>query len=409
MNTTSLKSFRLKNFKAVRDSSTIKLTPLTVFIGSNGSGKSSIIEGLEMLQTIVSEDLDTAMQPWRDFRHILNKAVPHALQPRKREAVSERSERPYHTNPVSFHLDGQLQERVKFTYTMEITDGEGSNDLFIKQETLKQRGKNVSTFDFMRNASGHVTGNYVVDEATPLDAKLEDGISLINLGTAHLPHDIPLKTFIQNWQFLSLIPQNMGSPKRQRRAISRAKLEKDGSNIAEYLLEIKDRDPEAFNGIVSSLQLVLPYSQDPQIALTSELERSLYPQITEGNFKVPGWLLSTGTLRILALLALLRHPEPPPLTIIEEIENGLDPSSVQLIVNEIRNAVEEGRTQIIMTTHSPYLLDQLLLEHIVLVERIEGKPVFSRPGDNEHLQKWAERFSPGTLYTASKLSMKDSL
>ncbi len=409
MNTTSLKSFRLKNFKAVRDSGTIKLTPLTVFIGSNGSGKSSIIEGLEMLHTIVSEDLDTAMQPWRDFRHILNKAVPHDLYPRKIETASNRSERPYHTNPVSFHLGGQLQERVKFTYTMEITDGEGSNDLFIKQETLKQSGKNVPTFDFVRNASGHVTGKYIVDEATPLDAKLEDGISLVNLSTAYLPHDIPLKSFIQNWQFLSLIPQNMGSPKRQRRAISRAKLEKDGSNIAEYLLEIKDRDAEAFNGIVSSLQLVLPYSQDLQIALTSELERSLYPQITEGNFKVPGWLLSTGTLRILALLALLRHPEPPPLIIIEEIENGLDPSSVHLIVNEIRNAVEEGRTQIIITTHSPYLLDLLLLEHIVLVERIEGKPVFSRPGDNEHLQKWAERFSPGTLYATSKLSMKDSL
>jgi predicted ATPase len=201
----------------------------------------------------------------------------------------------------------------------------------------------------------------------------------------------------------------MGSPKRQRRAISRAKLEKDGSNIAEYLLEIKDRDAEAFNGIVSSLQLALPYSQDLQIALTSELERSLYPQITEGKFKVPGWLLSTGTLRILALLALLRHPEPPPLIIIEEIENGLDPSSVHLIVNEIRNAVEEGKTQIIMTTHSPYLLDLLLLDHIVLVERIEGRPVFSRPGDNVHLQKWAERFSPGRLYTTSKLSTKDSL
>ncbi len=132
--------------------------------------------------------------------------------------------------------------------------------------------------------------------------------------------------------------------------------------------------------------------------------------MTEGNFKIPGWLLSTGTLRILALLALLRHPEPPPLIIIEEIENGLDPSSVELIVNEIRDAVEEGRTQIIMTTHSPYLLDQkLLLDHIVLVERIEDKPVFSRPGDNEYLQKWAERFSLGTLYTTSKLSTKDSL
>ena len=140
------------------------------------------------------------------------------------------------------------------------------------------------------------------------------------------------------------------------------------------------------------------------MALTSELDRSIYPQLTEGNFKVPGWLLSTGTLRILALLALLRHPEPPPLIIIEEIENGLDPQSVRLIISEMRDAISDGKTQIIMTTHSPFLLDLVSLDHIVLVERIDGKPVFSRPGDSEELQQWAESFSLGTLYTAGRLS-----
>ena len=63
---------------------------------------------------------------------------------------------------------------------------------------------------------------------------------------------------------------------------------------------------------------------------------------------MPGWLLSTGTLRVLALLALLRHPHPPSLIMIEEIENGLDPRSVHLIVDEIRNAVEMGLTQVIV-------------------------------------------------------------
>ncbi|HKV39440.1 MAG TPA: AAA family ATPase [Blastocatellia bacterium] len=48
-------------------------------------------------------------------------------------------------------------------------------------------------------------------------------------------------------------------------------------------------------------------------------------QLSEGKFRVPGWVLSQGTLRPLALLALLRHPMPPPLIVIEEIENGLDP------------------------------------------------------------------------------------
>ena len=50
---------------------------------------------------------------------------------------------------------------------------------------------------------------------------------------------------------------------------------------------------------------------------------------------VPGWLLSTGTLRILALLACLRHPDPPPLLVVEEIENGLDPRTIHLLVEEI--------------------------------------------------------------------------
>lgn len=404
MSSPSLQTFRLKNFKAVRDSGTIKFTPLTAFIGNNGSGKSSIIEGLEMLHTIVTADLDAAIAPWRDFRHIINKAVPHKLG----DESGQRA-RPYHTNPISFDLRTRLENRINVRYSMEITDGPGSNDLFIKQEKLNQRrGQNIPSFDFTRDDRGHVTGKYVVDEEEFIDARLPDGISLLNLGSSRLPYFMPLRDFIQRWQFVSLIPQSMGDPKRQRRAVSRTKLEKNGSNIAEYLLEIKDTSPRSFEGIVGTLQVVLPYLRDLQIDLTSELERSLYPQLTEENFKVPGWLLSTGTLRILALLALLRHPEPPPLVIIEEIENGLDPNSVHLIVDEIREAVENGRTQIILTTHSPYLLDLLLLDHIVLVERVEGQPVFSRPGDDEQLQQWAERFGPGRLYTSSRLSGQGS-
>ena len=72
-----LTSFKLKNFKAVRDSKTIKFTPLTVFIGNNGSGKSSIIEGLQTYQRIMTDGLDEAMNLWRGFEHIRNAATPH--------------------------------------------------------------------------------------------------------------------------------------------------------------------------------------------------------------------------------------------------------------------------------------------------------------------------------------------
>jgi predicted ATPase len=125
--------------------------------------------------------------------------------------------------------------------------------------------------------------------------------------------------------------------------------------------------------------------------------------MTEEDFKVPGWLLSTGTLRILALLACLRHPDPPPLLVVEEIENGLDPRTIHLLVEEFRAAIDAKKTQIIVTTHSPYLLDLLDLSHIVVVERVDGEPVFHRP-DKAQLAEWSKSFAPGRLYTMGRLT-----
>ena len=142
---------------------------------------------------------------------------------------------------------------------------------------------------------------------------------------------------------------------------------------------------------------------DLRSTVAADINRSVLLEMAEQGFRVPGWMLSTGTLRIVALLALLRHPIPPPLIVIEELENGLDPRTVHLLVQEIKYAVESGRTQIIITTHSPYLLDFLSLQHIVLVERVDGAPVFYRPANEADLSEWSHRFGPGQLYTMGKL------
>jgi predicted ATPase len=154
---------------------------------------------------------------------------------------------------------------------------------------------------------------------------------------------------------------------------------------------------------LEALQFVLPYVRDIQPTLTQAIERLVYLEMTEEDFKVPGWLLSTGTLRVLAILACLRHPDPPPLLVVEEVENGLDPRTVHLLVEEIRAAIEAKTTQVIDTTHSPYLLDLLDLSHIVVVERIDGETTFHRP-DAEELKEWSASFSPGRLYTMGRLT-----
>lgn len=380
----ALRSFRLENFKAVRDSGTIKFTPLTVFIGNNGSGKSSIIEGLETFQTVVEQGLDSAMEQWRGFEHIRHQGVPHRL----RETLKPR--RSHYTNPIAFDLQGSTRTGI-FSAKMQVNTGPGGNELFIQQETLTSQAQTIE-----RNDKGEVSPR---KKSRPLP--LADGESIFGYFLDEL-----VSEFIFGWQFVSLIAQVMGEPMPQKRTGGPTRLAKDGSNIAEYLLSIRKLDQNVFDGIVETLQYILPYARDLQPALTSELERTVYLQMTEGEFKVPGWLLSTGTLRIVALLALLRHSTLPPLIVIEEIENGLDPRTIHLLVDEVRNAIESGRTQVILTTHSPYLLDLLDLSQIVLVDRVNGEPTFTRPADRESLQEWGKDFSPGRLYTMDLLRRK---
>jgi predicted ATPase len=397
-NEAPLKSFRSKNFKAVRDSKTIKFGDLTVLIGNNGSGKSSIIEGLETYRNIIFDGLDEAMSRWKGFEHIQNKAVSHRL-------INYVEQRSYRTNPICFEIGWNTNKA-----SIEIATDQNGDKIFIRDEEITL-GKNKL---IGRDGDGYVFLMNVTEFSTPL-YKYEDNdsafaaINFIHPNYYRLPEEeissfTEMYNSIKRWQFVNLNPAAMGDPRPRRRTDGRIDLANDGSNIAEYLLSIRQKDQAVFDGIVETLQYVLPYGKDLQSAITSELERTVYLQMTEGNFKVPGWLLSTGTLRVVALLALLRHPEPAPLIVIEEIENGLDPRTMNLIVEEIRNAIGLGRTQVILTTHSPYLLDLLDLSHIVLVERDEtGQPTFTRPSDVESLQDWAKKYSPGQLYTMGRL------
>lgn len=391
MKSSMLKSFRLKNFKAVRDSKTLKFTPLTVFIGNNGSGKSSIIESLATYQMIVRDGLDDAMNYWRGFENIRNLAVRHTPK-----ADRERS---YQTNPIEFQVQWQ-----DWRNEIAVTIDPSGDELFIQKENLVISSRVQPKVIIERNATGEIL---IQEPENSYLGKCLDGESITSSLVVREKSGSDILNNISRWQFVNLNPYLMGSPRPQKRASSQISLNSDGSNIAEYLFSIYKLDKAAFEGIVETLQYILPYARDLQPTLTSELERNVYLQLTESNFKIPGWLLSTGTLRILALLALLRHPEPAPLIVIEEIENGLDPRTIHLIVDEIRNVLESGTSQVIITTHSPYLLDLLTLSQIVLVERDEsGQPIFSRPADQESLQEWAKKFAPGKLYTMNRLSQK---
>jgi predicted ATPase len=402
-----LTSIRIKNFKAIKDTGELKLSPLTCFIGYNGSGKSSLLESLLTFKELVSDGLDASMNRWKGFENIQYKGVSRKVIDHKR-LVSQDVIKIY-DQPISFKISCKKNKNsgnqaLRYSALSSITKTVDDDKIIFLEETLK------SSLDFTqhnRDSEGNlflVAYNEKVewayhDEKNP---RWRIAMNTSLFSDRNLQHDI------WDWQFLRMNPDEMGEPFVQKRTTGFIPLNITGNNIAEYLLSIKEIDINAYESILNTMiTSVLPYASDLQSEITSAVDRKIFLNLTEKNYKIPGWLLSTGTLRIVALLAVFRHPSPAPIVIIEELENGLDPRSIHLIISEIRNFIENTGSQVIFTTHSPYLLDLMNLDEIIFAEKTDSTVNFIRPSSNKEIVEWAEKFTPGKLYTMSRLNTKN--
>lgn len=130
--------------------------------------------------------------------------------------------------------------------------------------------------------------------------------------------------------------------------------------------------------------------------------------VSKGGTKaqsIPSWLLSEGSRRLVTLFGLLAVRPRPSLIAIEEIENGLDPWTLQYLFQELRTASEEG-VQILLTTHSPFLLDFVQLEDIFRVQRHDGNTTFRHVSDLATITKYQGVVAPGAMYLSGFLDDK---
>ncbi len=382
----TLTSLRVRNFKAIEDTGILAPGGLTVFIGDNGVGKSSVLEALRFTASLSRETLDGALDPFGGYEHLrwkggkrLGRATPAA--PFKE----------YHPIQLSSAATSAGATASAFVQL----SGQNRNEVTFEREELKVGAeRHVRPAEpTSQRAPGREAGSGGPAERAPSPDR----------------SILWATSWFDDWQFLDMVPARMGQPVRRARERAHVRLSPDGANLAEYLLDLRQSDGgiDAFNGLVETLQVILPYARDVDTVMTQMLERQVALRLHEGSFSVPGWMLSTGTLRLVALLALLRHPRPPSLLCVEEIENGLDPRTIHLVVEELREAADSGRTQILVTTHSPYLLDLVDLDHLVLVARDGGGPPrFDRPAEHDDVREWGKRFAPGQLYTMGTLHEK---
>jgi len=116
---------------------------------------------------------------------------------------------------------------------------------------------------------------------------------------------------------------------------------------------------------------------------------------------LPASQASDGVLIVLAYLAVMHLPTPPALILIEEPENGIHPKRLQEIVHILRALVEQnGHTQMLMTSHSPYLLDEFQPDEVTLCRKNRNGAVQTRRlSEIEQVCSQLDVFSLGEIWT----------
>jgi predicted ATPase len=128
-----------------------------------------------------------------------------------------------------------------------------------------------------------------------------------------------------------------------------------GEELAAFLNTLKALDERQYRAVEKSLRMIIPSVTGIQVDVNDLGEAEL--KLVEGTMPVPARVVSEGTLRTLGLLALVGVREPPALVGFEEPENGIHPRRIRMIAELLKTRAETGRTQLIVTTHSPVLPD----------------------------------------------------
>lgn len=394
----------ITNFKAIQHCLNLPLQPFTAFIGNNGSGKSSIMEAMRTLHLCLTKNIEDAFSIWGGLDKVRNY---NASQ--ENATVSQFGFKQKH-QPIVFWFECLLNGK-KYEYQVSFNLSLNGDVYVVENEELHCNSKTLFATNAIDNNGNSFCQLYlhsfgVQEEMRHGSSGLLLSINDGNPFTLH-PDVAEFKQYVIDWQFLYLNAHEMGKPVMQNRLTKNIRLDYDGRNIAEYILWIRAQGQEYMDSLVQKMIFVLPYIKQIQPNIQETFNREVELLLHETHDKstpIPGWLLSSGTLRILAFLSMFDTPKKPSVLFIDEIENGLDPRAIGLVLNQIRNETTMDKMQVVITTHSPYLLDLLPIESIITTEKKVDFCKYHIPSTEERLKVWIEKFTPGRLFITGKFS-----
>lgn len=385
----SLSEVQIERFKAAFKPNPIKLNPFNVVIGRNGSGKSTLLEALQWVDATIRRDAREASDRYFGIQDLIN--------------LRSRTSPPYFELKLTWPSQNG-DPAVRYRVRVEAASGApqiAQEELF----TLRSGGGPHDRYLVTERSGERVLAE---GESAGLPFRDPDRLALGQLGIVLGRHAKALAFLEGFWAravFLRLSPNRLAKGSLGTRKSFEPLLDEEGQTLPALLNELtKDQRLE----LVAGLQEILPGIRDVKISRAelgrdAQINYSLLEQMPyrgrTGRYQVPipSWMLSEGTRRITAILALLVHDPAPSLLCIEEIENGLDPWTVRTVLQHLQSAADRG-TQVILTTHSPWVLDAVPIESILQVRRIEGDTIYEHFASRHEIKAFAPSVPAGTRY-----------
>ncbi|WP_432744446.1 AAA family ATPase [Streptomyces sp. JH002] len=350
----------VENFRSLQKVS-LPLGPLTVLVGPNGVGKTNVLKVFGFLAEIIRTDLGPALEAQGGFDEVAfwgGKQQPRAL---KIGITADWTTHASHGAPDVYEL----------TVNRRAHPGDSRRYILSRQERFQfkrtsGRGRRITI-------SGERAT--VTDSRSSRDAEeREIGIQRLSSGLSTLPRlgradgGAEVATVAARLSSFRVFDVQVSAARLPVRAADSRALAGDASNMAAFLQRLS-RDADLWTAFVSDAKAALPQLEDISFRLLGGAAEDVTIMLHEKGLRraTPLADASYGTVRLLGLLALLYDQDPPALTCVEEIDHGLHPQALELLVDRLREA--SRRSQYLVATHSPALVDRLRPEEFVVCER----------------------------------------
>ncbi len=380
---TRLRELRIQGFKSIADQ-TIKLQPLTLFIGANGSGKSNLVSFLSMAGVMQARNL----QEWVGKQGGANDILHFGSKKTQKLAGRIAFEKDNGSAYYSFQMTASASDHLLFTG--EEIGIQAKNAHSFRQFPLESTGSKESALADPLNA----TNGFLVQEGpSPEELEAVQAIAHLLRGCqAYQFHDTSVHAGIR-------LPCAIDDNRIFQR---------HGENLPAWLYRLQAKHIDSYEFIQDSIAQVFPdfggFELSPDPLSEKKIALRWRHKSEEGTFGAHQ--LSDGTLRFMALCALLLQPVDlmPDMVLIDEPELGLHPAALVLLASMVQRVVDLGK-QVLLTTQSSGFLSHFEPEQVVVVDRKDGASEF-RPVSKMglDLKTWLEEYeSLGALWETNLL------